>query len=87
MKVSLLEVINILNELIEGKLSGEDASGWARKRHVAEDAGKLEYEPASKERAIWDAILYFEGVDLKDGPNSCLHEVDDFREYKSKLSA
>lgn len=87
MKVSLLEIINILDELIEGNLSREDASSWARDRQTAEDEGELEYEPASKEQIIWDAVLYLEGVDLKDGPDSYLHVVEDFREYKCKLSA
>ena len=86
MKVSLLEIINILDELIEDKLSREDASDWAKKRQFAEDNGELEYEPASKEQLIWDAVLYLEGVDLKDGPSSYLHVVDDFREYRFKLS-
>jgi len=87
MKVSLLEVINVLDKLISGEISREDASDWARKRQVAEDAGELEYESASKEQEIWDAVLYLEGVDLKDGPSSYLHVTDDFREYKCKLSA
>ncbi|WP_160060594.1 hypothetical protein [Psychromonas sp. L1A2] len=86
MKVSLLEVINVLDNLISGKLSREDVSDWARKRQVAEDVGKLEYEPASKEQEIWDAILYLEGVDLKDGTNSYLHVVGDFQNYKCKLN-
>lgn len=85
MKVSLLEIINTLDELIEGKLSREYVSEWARKRPTAEGEDNLEYEPTSKEQTIWDAVLYLEGVDLKDGPDSYLHVVDDFLEYKRKL--
>jgi hypothetical protein len=86
MKVSLHEIANIFDSLIKGELSREDASDWARKRQDAEDAGDLEYEPESKEREIWDSILYLEGVDLKDGPDSYLHVLDDFESYRSKLS-
>lgn len=86
MKVSLHEIANIFNSLIKGELSREDASDWARKRQDAEDVGDLEYEPESKEREIWDSILYLEGVDLKDGPDSYLHVLDDFEGYRSKLS-
>ena len=86
MNVSLLEVINVFDELIRGELSREGASDWARKRKIAEDAGELEYEPASQEQKIWDSILYLEGVDLKDGPDSYLHIIDDFRDYRCKLS-
>lgn len=87
MKVSLLEVMNILDKLISGELSREDVSDWAKKRQIAEDGGELEYEPASKEQEIWDAILYLEGVDLKDSPDTYLHVVSDFQDYKCKLSA
>ena len=86
MKVSLTEVVNIFDGLISGELSREDASDWAKKRQEAEDAGDLEYEPATKEREIWDAVLYLEGVDLKDSPDTYLHISDDFRDYKNRLS-
>lgn len=83
MKVSLIEVLGVFDNLISGDISKEDASNWAKQRQKAEDSGNLEYEPTSKEQKIWDAILYLEGVDLKDAPDSYLHTAEDFHDYRN----
>ncbi len=86
MKVSLVEVLGIFDDLINGNIAREDVSSWAQERQNAEDSGSLEYEPTSKEQIIWDAILYLEGVDLKDAPDSYLHTNEDFQDYRDQLS-
>lgn len=85
MKIRLVEVLGIFDDLISGNISREYASNWAEQRQGVEDSGNLEYEPATKEQKIWDAILYLEGVDLKDAPDSYLHTNEDFRDYRNKL--
>lgn len=82
MTVTLFEIGNIFDQLIGGHLSREDVANWAQQRQQAEDDGVLEYEPPSQEKELWDAILYLEGVDLKDEPQSYLHTVKDFQEYR-----
>ncbi|MBW2570682.1 MAG: DNA-binding protein [Deltaproteobacteria bacterium] len=61
--------------------SREEISDWARILREAEDNSNLYYEPREAEKKIWDAILYLEGVDLKDGPDTYLHINEDFNKY------
>lgn len=81
MRVTLNETIDVMRTLIAEERSRMEVAGWARDRRLAEDDGCLEYDPASDEKKIWDAISYLESVDLKDGPDSYLYSKSDFERF------
>ncbi len=84
MKVSLKEIQEVFNELIEEKKSREEIASWASKRQVANDSDNLEFEPASEKKKIWRSVTYLMGVDLKDMDGSYLHSVENFIDFRKK---
>lgn len=81
MKVSVKDISNAFNELINDARSREDISDWAIKLMAAGDKANLEYEPSEAEKVIWDGLQYLSGVDLRNTPQSYLHNKSDFINY------
>ncbi|HEC0021453.1 TPA: hypothetical protein R1P81_003226, partial [Acinetobacter baumannii] len=53
MKISLLDVQQVFNDLLNHKISREDAEEWARKRMNALDNQDLIFDPPIKEELLW----------------------------------
>ncbi len=85
MKITIDEIKNILNDLIEENISREEAANWAVRRQLAFDAYDLEFEPKSEENRIWDSIIYLIGVDLLNYEGGNLHSIEDFIDFKKKM--
>lgn len=81
-RVSLDDIKQAFDFLIEEKKSREELSNWAIKLQFANDNDDLEYDPPSEEAKIWDGIEYLTGVDLKDINGSYLHSKKSFIQYK-----
>ena len=79
MKVSVDDVAARFSSLLEGKRTREEVADWALAVRRADDGGLLNYLPPSAEQAIWQALEYLEGADLKDGPDTYLHNDEDHR--------
>ncbi|QVL55807.1 MAG: hypothetical protein KFB95_00970 [Simkaniaceae bacterium] len=84
-KVSLEDIKNKFDELINEQCSREEISNWASKRMFAEDDGLLEYYPSEYEPVIWDGIGYLMGVDLPTTDRKYLFCKEDFIDYKNQL--
>lgn len=84
MKISLNEIKQAFDFLIEEKKSREEIANWAQKLQFADDEEDLEYDPPDQETKIWDGIEYLMGVDLKDVDGSYLHSKDSFIQYKKE---
>ena len=65
MKISLLDVKKVFNDLLNRKISREDAEEWARIRMNALDNRDLIFDPPIKEELLWKAVIYLSGVGLK----------------------
>lgn len=86
MQVSLEEVRQIFNSLINGEIDREHASEWALTRLFANDENDLEYEPKCEKERIWKGIVYLTGVDLLNGKEGdYFHCLEDFINYKNEL--
>ena len=81
MRVSNMEVASAFRDLMNGSRSREDVASWASRVRAADDADGIEYFPPSAESAIWAALEFLMGVDLRDGPQSYLHTEQDFEEF------
>lgn len=64
MKVSLSEIKQAFDFIIEEKKSREEIADWATKLQFAADERDLEYDPSDQEDKIWDGIGYLTGVDF-----------------------
>lgn len=85
MKVDVADIKRMLNEVLDMKISREDASNWALKLREAGDKKEIEYSPIEDERLIWDGLLFIEGIDIQDNPNSYLHNDHDIRIFLKSL--
>ncbi len=63
----------------------ESISDWAATLRRAEEAELLSFDPPRARDRLWEAITYLEGVDLKDGPSTYLHVVEDFRIFRDAI--
>lgn len=84
MKVSLHEIQEVFNNLIEEKKTREEVASWALQRQLADDSDNLEFEPPFEEKKIWRGIIYLMGVDLIDMDGSYLHSVENFIDFRKK---
>ncbi|MFC1398726.1 MULTISPECIES: hypothetical protein [Acinetobacter calcoaceticus/baumannii complex] len=83
MKISLLDVQEVFNDLLNYKISREDAEEWARKRMNALDNQDLLFDPPIKEELLWKAVIYLSGVGLKISPNKYMEDEIGIKEMFS----
>lgn len=74
MKISLLDVQQVFNDLLNHKISRDDAEEWARKRMNALDNQDLIFDPPIKEELLWKAVIYLSGVGLKISPDMYMED-------------
>ena len=74
-------IIEKLKEILDGNISRDIASKWASELRLLDDQRKLEYEDNENELIIWNAIVFIEGIDLKDAATTFLHSDKDIIEY------
>lgn len=85
MKVSLNDIQKAFAELESGLKSREEIAEFASEAMRADDAGLLQMEPVNDGSRIWRAITYLSGVDIKEHPESYLHCVEDFIEFRRTI--
>ena len=84
MKVTLQDIQQRFDALIEGTESREDVAEFAGLAMRADDARSLEIEYKFEDR-IWKAILFLSGVDLQYEPGRYLYSVVDFIKTRKNL--
>lgn len=85
MLVPLEDVRTKFDQLITGALSREEVANWAHGVRSSDDVEPLTYEPIDLSSIIWQALIYLEGVDLRESPYEYLHTVDDFKRKRLYL--
>ncbi|MDR6798312.1 hypothetical protein J2W67_003466 [Acinetobacter calcoaceticus] len=83
MKISLLDVQQVFNDLLNHKISRDDAEEWARKRMNALDNKNLLFDPPIEEELLWKAVIYLSGVGLKISPNKYMEDEIGIKEMFS----
>jgi hypothetical protein len=77
MELSLTAIRAKFDAVLAGTCTREAVSDWAREQRCADDHGELAITPELDRNRIWNALLFLEGVDLKDAPGSYSHNNDD----------
>ncbi|MDC4679746.1 hypothetical protein OHW47_13340 [Acinetobacter baumannii] len=80
MKISLLDVQEVFNDLLNHEISRDDAEEWARKRMKALDNQDLLFDPPSEEELLWKAVIYLSGVGLKISPDKYIEDEKGIKE-------
>lgn len=76
------EVRTVLDGLLTGTLSPEEASEWARP-WVTEEGGPVEVQ----DQAAWEAVCAIGMADLPSTDRRYLYGVDDFRAWRTELDS
>lgn len=79
MILSFETVKGVFEDILSHKISREDADQWAWHIMQRSEAEDIEFAPREKASAIWNALLYINGIDLPDSDRSYLHSDDDIR--------
>ena len=79
MNITINEIRLIFDKVLAGSISREDASRVAQSCRECSDKSELIVIPESDRSRVWDAITFLYGVDLKDAPDSYLHNAEDIR--------
>lgn len=85
MQVSINEIRQKFDDLIEEKVSREQISDWAIILETANDENYLEFIPFNEKKRIWRSIIYLTGVDLKDIDGEYLHSIENFMDFRKKI--
>lgn len=84
MKVSLNEIKQVFDSLIQEKKTREEISNWAIELQFTHDDRNLIFDPPDEKDKIWDAISYLTGVDLLDIDGTYLHSIDNFIDFRKE---
>ena len=85
MLVKLQDIKEAFSDLESGMRSREEIAEFAGEAMRAEDSGLLRMEPTDEASLTWRAIVYLSGVDIKECPETYLHCVEDFVEFRMSM--
>jgi hypothetical protein len=74
MKITLLDIQKVFTDVLNHRISREEAEEWAAIRMNALDNNELFFDPATKEDLLWEAVLYLSGIGLKIAPDKYMED-------------
>ena len=80
MEVDLQAVRRVFEDVLNGRMSREQADRWAYGVVREEETGVVAYSPPRERERIWAGVMYLYGIDTMKAPNAYLHSNDDVRE-------
>ena len=80
MELDLQTVSRVFEDVLDGRMSREQADRWAYAVVQEEETGVVKYSPPRERGRIWAGVMYLYGIDAKKAPNAYLHSDDDIRE-------
>jgi hypothetical protein len=80
MEIDLQAVRRVFEDVLNGRMSREQADRWAYAVVKEEETGVVTYSPAYERDRIWAGVMYLYGVDAMMAPKAYLHSDDDIRE-------
>src|ERR1700760_4818166 len=79
MEIDLQAVRRAFEDVLDGRMSREQADRWAYAVVREEETGVVAYAPAHERDRIWAGVMYLYGIDAMKAPNAYLHCGDDIR--------
>jgi len=80
MELDLRAVSRVFDDVLNGRMSREQADRWAYAVVQEEETGVVKYSPPRERGRIWAGVMYLYGIDAMKAPNAYLHSDDDIRE-------
>src|ERR1700760_3650050 len=80
MELDLQAVSRVFEDVLNGRMSREQADRWAYAVVQEEETGVVKFSPPRERERIWAGVMYLYGIDTMKAPNAYLHSDDDIRE-------
>jgi hypothetical protein len=80
MEVDLQAVRRVFEDVLNGRMSREQADRWAYAVVMEEETGIVKYSPSRARERIWAGVMYLYGIDAMKAPNAYLHSDEDIRD-------
>jgi len=80
MELDLRSVRRVFEDVLDGRISREQADRWAYAVVQEEETGVVKYAPPRARERIWAGVMYLYGIDAMKAPNAYLHSDDDIRQ-------
>lgn len=80
MELDLKAVRRVFEDVLDGRMSREQADRWAFAVVQEEETGVVKYAPPRARERIWAGVMYLYGIDTMKAPNAYLHSDEDIRE-------
>ena len=80
MELDLRAVSRVFDDVLNGRMSREQADRWAYAVVQEEETGVVTYSPPFEREHIWAGVMYLYGINTMKAPNEYLHSNDDIRE-------
>ncbi len=77
MEVTLEEVKKIFLDVLEDRITREEADRWAYTIVRANEIDNVTFLPQEDIKLIWAGVMYLYGIDIKESPNEYLHSKED----------
>lgn len=85
MQIDLATILAVYDRVLDGSISREQASGWARTICEADDRRVLKVRPESDRTAAWDALMFLWGCDLRVSGDAYLHDSRELLVHRHSL--
>lgn len=86
MEVNSEAVRAVFINVLEGKMTREEADRWAFSIvTMAESKKHLVFIPLQDQKKIWDGVMYLYGIDLMEKPGVYLHTQEDIQSAFEKI--
>lgn len=85
MQITLQEVIQKFIDLLNDKISHEDAANWAYSIIEQEELENVIFIPFEDKKKIWPALKFLCEIDHKNKSGVYLHDKDEIRKESNKL--
>ena len=79
MDVDLRAVHRVFEDVLNGRMSREQADRWAYAVIQEEETGVVKYTPPHARGRIWAGVMYLYGIDTMKASNAYLHSNNDIR--------
>ncbi len=77
MEITLEQVKSIFEDVLNKRITREEADRWAYSVIAAAETNSLTIVPNEKRDQVWNGVMYLYGIDLMVNPGEYLHTEED----------
>lgn len=79
MKIDIETVRQVFRDVLDERMTREEANLWAYNIIKKDEEKPLVYSPLTDRDRIWEGLMYLYGIDNMEDPEQYLHSEEDIR--------